>query len=259
MSGRSVDGLYELLARSAQRLKPVGSLVERAVEHRLVYRMTRNTCRVQRPEFAGAVGTGLIGHGRPRRDPLRPKGSRVNVHPPLQGLLQASIGGGQRRQMPASGQPFDHAALERQNWVYDTELGAIAVVTMRHLDPTATFGFFTRLQRAFYAENVDITDPVVYPDLLDGFVVDRGSFLTALASPEMKQAAWQDFEMARRLSVTGFPSLLLRLGEEHLVVTRGYLGWETLEPALTGWMREQFGAEADTLLRPKLPDLAGPS
>ena len=178
---------------------------------------------------------------------------------PLDDLTRRTLAEHWHHVEKASGQPFDHAALERQNWVYDTELGAIAVVTMRHLDPTATFGFFTRLQRAFYAENVDITDPVVYPDLLDGFVVDRGSFLTALASPEMKQAAWQDFEMARRLSVTGFPSLLLRLGEEHLVVTRGYLGWETLEPALTGWMREQFGAEADTLLRPKLPDLAGPS
>ena len=64
----------------------------------------------------------------------------------------------------------------------------------------------------------------------------------------MKQAAWSDFESARRLSVSGFPSLLLRLDEEHLVVTRGYMPWAALEPALTGWMRDQFGDDAEALI-----------
>ena len=58
----------------------------------------------------------------------------------------------------------------------------------------------------------------------------------------------EDFNEARRLSITGFPSLLLRLNDEHLIVTRGYLAWEALEPALTGWMRTQFGSEAESLI-----------
>ncbi len=144
----------------------------------------------------------------------------------------------------ASGQPFDRAALEREGWVYDTELAAIAVVTMRHLNEASKFGFFKRLQRAFYAENLDITDPGVYPNLIEGFDVDEQSFMTALDSPSMKQAAWTDFDTAKRLSITGFPSLLLRLDEEHLIVTRGYLAWDSLEPALTGWINDQFGAAA---------------
>lgn len=148
----------------------------------------------------------------------------------------------------ASGQPFDHTALQREDWLYDTELGAIGVVTMRHLDESATFRFFKRLQRAFYADNVDITDAGAYPDLLEGFDVDRDEFLHLLGSKEMKQAAWSDFESARRLSVSGFPSLLLRLDEEHLVVTRGYMPWAALEPALTGWMRDQFGDDAEALI-----------
>jgi len=148
----------------------------------------------------------------------------------------------------ASGQPFDHTTLARENWVYDTELAAIGVVTMRDLNEPETLRFFTRLQRAYYAENIDITDPDVYPDLLAGFDVDLPEFTELLASEAMKVRAWADFEFARRLSVTGFPSLLLRLDEDQLVVTRGYLGWETLEPALTGWLREQFDEGAEALI-----------
>jgi putative protein-disulfide isomerase len=148
----------------------------------------------------------------------------------------------------ASGQPFDRRALDRPGWIYDTELGAIGVVTMRSMAESDTFRFFKRLQRAYYAENIDITDAGAYPDLLDGFDVDRDTFMKNLASEDMKALAWKDFETARRMSISGFPSLLLRIDDQHLIVTRGYLGWDSLEPALTGWLREQYGDDADTLI-----------
>ena len=142
-----------------------------------------------------------------------------------------------------SGQPFDHAGLDRDGWVYDTELPARAVVTMRRMAPHDTLAFFTRLQRAFYAEAIDITSPAAYEPLLDEFPVDPGPFLEQLVSDVSKQEAWRDFSEARRLGVAGFPTLLIRLGAEHLVITRGYLSWEQLEPALSGWVRQRFGPE----------------
>lgn len=167
---------------------------------------------------------------------------------PLDEISRRTLAEHWRHVQEASGQPFDHAALQRENWVYDTELGAIGVVTMRHLDESATFAFFKRLQRAFYAERVDITDRAVYPNLLEGFDVDGDRFMELLGSGEMKREAWQDFAEARRLSATGFPTLLLRLDEEYLIVTRGYLPWETLEPALTAWLRDRFGGDSTQLL-----------
>lgn len=148
----------------------------------------------------------------------------------------------------ASGQPFDRRALDRPGWIYDTELGAIGVVTMRSMAEYETFRFFKRLQRAYYAENVDITDADSYPALLDDFDVDREAFMANLASDDMKALAWKDFERARRMSINGFPSLLLRVDDQHLSVTRGYLPWASLEPALTGWFNEQYGNDAADLL-----------
>lgn len=143
-----------------------------------------------------------------------------------------------------SGQPFDHTFLERRDgWRYDTELPSIAVVSMRELDEAGALAFHGRLQRAFYVEGVDITDPEVYPPLLDGFDVDRDKFMELLRSDDMKQRAWRDFAEARSLQVTGFPTLLLRDGPQWGVVTRGFAPADQLLPALSDWLLEQFAEE----------------
>ena len=143
-----------------------------------------------------------------------------------------------------SGQPFDHTGLDRDGWSYDTELPARAVATMREMAPDQTLAFFTRLQRAFYAEAVDVTDPRTYPAIVAEFPVDADEFTKRLEADHSKQAAWQDFAEARKLGVAGFPSLLLRLDDDYLVVARGYLSWEQLEPALSGWLRDRYAESA---------------
>jgi putative protein-disulfide isomerase len=105
-----------------------------------------------------------------------------------------------------------------------------------------------RLQRAFYAEGVDVTDPDVYPSLLDGFEVDRGRFMKLLTSPEMKEKTWQDFAEARRLGVTGFPALLLDEGDRIVAASPGYVPVETLIPAIRDWILEQHTALAPGLV-----------
>ena len=142
----------------------------------------------------------------------------------------------------ASGQPFDHAFLERRDgWRYDTEFPAIAVVTMRSMDEKAVLGFHSRLQQAFYAEGVDITDPSVYPPLVADAAVDPDEFLWRLESDAMRRLAWSDFAEARSLGVAGFPTLLVFDGVRHAVVTRGFVPGDRLLPALSDWVLERYG------------------
>lgn len=148
----------------------------------------------------------------------------------------------------ASGQPFDHTFLRRRDgWKYDTELPAIALVTMRSLDEKATLPFLSRLQRAFYVEGVDITDRAEYPSLLDGIAVDPDEFLTRLDSDEMRTRAWDDFAEARAMGVAGFPTLIIEEGEQKGIVTRGFLPADRLLPALSDWLIGRFAAEGDSL------------
>jgi len=148
----------------------------------------------------------------------------------------------------ASGQPFDHTFLDRRDgWVYDTETPAIAVVAMRELSPADTLRFHTRLQQAFYAAGVDITDPAIYPALLEGFDVDRTKFAEMLGSDESRKAAWDDFTEARSYGATGFPTLIVRDGEEYGVVTRGYVAADQLLPMLSEWLLTKYEATGEAL------------
>jgi putative protein-disulfide isomerase len=138
-----------------------------------------------------------------------------------------------------TGQPYDLAGLDREAWTYDTELPAMAIATMRELNEPATLSFLGRLQRAFYAENRDITDPDIYGDLVAGYAVDSASFVERMGSETAKQAAWLDFATARKVGVTQFPSLFVTDGHRTRLITNGYQSAERLTPivdsALLTW------------------------
>jgi len=144
----------------------------------------------------------------------------------------------------ASGQPFDHTILGRRGWSYDTEPSCIAVAAVRELAPENTLAFFARLHRAFYAEGVDITDPAVFPALAADYVPDVAAFSAALASEPTRQAAWRDFAWAKEMGVTGFPTLMLRKGEQWIMVTQGFRPSEQLIPAIATWLDRTYGEQA---------------
>ena len=148
----------------------------------------------------------------------------------------------------ASGQPFDNTFLERRDgWHYDTEVPATAVVTMRELNEPQTLQFHSRLQRAFYAEGIDITEPSAYQQLIAGFDVDADRFNELFASDEMKARAWSDFAEARSIGVTGFSTLLARDGEEWKVVTQGFAPADRLLPALSDYLLNRYADAGEAL------------
>lgn len=136
----------------------------------------------------------------------------------------------------ASGQPFNEKALQRNDWVYDTELPAIAVTTMRRLAANETVRFFGHLQGSFYRDGVDITDIDSYPDLLAGYAVGADDFIAEMRSDQARAHAWEDFAEARELGVLGFPTVLLRIDGKTQVLSRGYATYEHFENQLMYWV-----------------------
>lgn len=123
-----------------------------------------------------------------------------------------------------TGQPFDTAFLDRRDgWVYDTELAAVAVVTMRAMDQPSALGYFTAIQRAFYAQGRDVTDSDVLAGLAGRFPVDLSEFKSRLASKEARQTAWADFSRARNWGISGFPALVGELTGDRLALLAS--GW----------------------------------
>lgn len=127
-----------------------------------------------------------------------------------------------------TGQPFDTAFLDRRDgWVYDTEPAAIAVTVMRELSESDTLGYFTTVQRGFYAEGRNVTDFDVLADLSESFDVDRDDFRDRLETQEAKKAAWDDFSRSRSWGIGGFPALIAALPDDQLALLAR--GWTTAD------------------------------
>jgi len=139
-----------------------------------------------------------------------------------------------------TGQRFDRTTLDREGWVYDTMTADTAIVTMRTHNSPETLRFFNRVQQAFYAEAVDVTETDSYPSLLEGFGVNTDAFVADLTSEEMKKTTWQDFVAAHRMGITGFPTLLLREGNAGHVLTRGYAPYEPIEAVIRGFVESEY-------------------
>lgn len=138
----------------------------------------------------------------------------------------------------ATGLPFDGAVLERPGFLYDTDPAARAVVRVRRDDAEKALAFLSRVQRAFYAENQDVTKAETLADLAADFGVDRDAFLADFDTDELKNETWADYGVSQRAGVTGFPTLIAGPNAEgtYGVVTRGYQPAEQVLPVLHNWM-----------------------
>ncbi len=176
---------------------------------------------------------------------LRPGPNAQKLDDELRALLQHHW----HQVSSVTGQPFDMSFLERNDgWIYDTELPAMAVVTAREMAPQRVLDVYERLQRAFYAEGIDITDPNEYRTLIEPFELDPDAFLATFTSESARWKAWEDFEEARSLGISGFPALLLRTNGKLALVTRGYAPLERLAPAIESYLRNELGEESARLI-----------
>ena len=136
-----------------------------------------------------------------------------------------------------TGQPFAFHLLDRDDFVYDTEPPSRAAVVVRHLEGQGrALEFFSELQRAFYADNADVTEAATLTALARDFGVDADAFADRFESEEMRHATIEDFQLARSLGVTGFPTVVVKDDEGYAYLTVGYQPYEHLGAVLDAWL-----------------------
>jgi putative protein-disulfide isomerase len=139
----------------------------------------------------------------------------------------------------ASGQPFDFSFFDRNGFVYDTEPPCRAMVTVREIKPEAAVPFLAETHKAFYAENRDITNGQILQELAADQGVDPDTFIKAFSSREMTYATSNDFYRAQAMGVQGFPTVILRRGENMALLCAGFRPFEDLKPHLDDWIAEK--------------------
>jgi len=132
-----------------------------------------------------------------------------------------------------SGQPFNFELMERDDFVYDTEPPARAVVVARTLNPDISLDFLSDVQHAFYAQNRDTNLWETYASLAEKHDLNVAEFKKMFDSPEMRQKTSNDFQEAQVLQVQGFPSLLFRQGQQVYPISSGWQPFDALDQVLS--------------------------
>ena len=120
-------------------------------------------------------------------------------------------------------QEFSYDILDDSSFIYDTEPAARAVIVARELKPEAELDFFRATQVAFYKLNKHTNDVNTYFPIAEKLGINKEEFVRLFNSEGIKQKTIKDFEMAQKMGVRGFPSLLLKHNGELVMITRGYL------------------------------------
>ena len=121
-----------------------------------------------------------------------------------------------------SGQDFNLDLLTRTDFIYDTEPACRAVIAVRETAPEKALSYFQSVQRAFYVDNEDTNDERIYVGLAEALGLDGEAFVSSFVSAAMRGQTKADFDLARRMRVSGFPSLLIQYGEYVGCVCTGY-------------------------------------
>ena len=133
-----------------------------------------------------------------------------------------------------TGQAFDYSFFEREEFIYNSEQPSCALVAVRNANLNSLY-FLEAVQSAFYQKNMDITDAAVLTEIAVSVGLDKESFAKQLVASETLEDAHKDFELTKKLGISGFPALLGMANNKIQLLTMGYQAFDELAPAVEAW------------------------
>jgi len=121
-----------------------------------------------------------------------------------------------------TGQKFKYDILKDKDFIYNTEPACRAVVAVRKLKPEKELAFFKAIQKSFYADNVNTTKEESFIKPANDIGISEEDFSETFNDPNIINETINDFIYAQNLGVTGFPSIVLKKGEEMFLISSGY-------------------------------------
>ena len=129
------------------------------------------------------------------------------------------------------------------DFAMDSTAAATGFAALRGLAPGRTLEIALAMQRAFYQDGQSLSDPETYRLLAGRLGLDPAAVVAALASPQARTDAQEDFRRARAFGVDSFPTVLVHLSDG----STGRLGGpastaEQLAGAFVALQRSRTGA-----------------
>lgn len=135
-----------------------------------------------------------------------------------------------------TGQPFVFDGALPDGFVYDTEPASRAVVAVGEMNPAAALPYFKSVQRAFYAEQKDVTKPEILAGLAGRQNLETAKFLNLFSSELIKNGTRVQFQQSRETGVTGFPTVVLQDDKGAKLLTVGYQPFDAVRRNIDEWI-----------------------
>ena len=129
------------------------------------------------------------------------------------------------------GEPFKLLA-EEGSYVYNSEPSCTAQTVVNELAPEKSLSFAGKMQEAIFKHGKNLNTWETFAELFDELSVDTTEAKKLYQSESIKQKTWKNFEWCKNNGASAFPTLLLKIGEEVGVMSRGYRPYDTIESHL---------------------------
>lgn len=141
----------------------------------------------------------------------------------------------------STGQKFLGRMPADPDFIYHSEIACRAVEAMRLLQKQPPWGFFERLQQAFYLQARNINSVDELGALAEPFGIAPADLAKMLQSNEVIKNTRIAFASAKKLGALALPVVLLDTGKGPKLISGGYVTAEFLVPDLNSKMAAASG------------------
>jgi putative protein-disulfide isomerase len=123
--------------------------------------------------------------------------------------------------------------------ILNSEKPSIALSVFKSYFPEKAVAFAHDLQDSHYFEGHDYNDDHLYRYLAVNYGIDPDEFNQKMSQEAFKEAAYYDFALAKQLSVTSYPAVLIQAAEDSFyLIAKGYTDLDTLEERIVNVLKE---------------------
>jgi len=135
------------------------------------------------------------------------------------------------------GAQFVNKTLEEGKVVFSSLEPAKALTIFKHLSKSSGIVFSHEIQKLIYMDGIDPVQYSAYLPLFEHYGFDRKIVLPLFASKDMEQETVNEFSLAQRWKINGFPSCVIQMVDGKAVpISNGFLSYEQMEKKIAEYL-----------------------
>jgi putative protein-disulfide isomerase len=135
-----------------------------------------------------------------------------------------------------SGQPIALGLFRKEKFVYDSEPPCRAVRVVRDITPDLEFAFYKAIQTRFHIGNDDPNNVTFYLAICEELEIDHNEFSFRFASQKYADLVKEDFIIASRAGISGYPTVVLQINGENHIISHGFSSFRKMSSKISELM-----------------------